>query len=92
MDGGGGEYRGEIPARHVFELLDRATVTITPERSLVAPFGLFGGSPGHAAEYVLNPGTSGERKLFSKTPPMVLEAGTTISITSAGGGGFGTPV
>lgn len=87
--GGEGQFRGGIPARHAFELLADATVTITGERSLVPAFGLFGGRPGKAAEYILNPGRRDERRLFSKTPPMLLKAGAAISITSAGGGGFG---
>jgi N-methylhydantoinase B len=88
---GAGRHRGGLPARHVFELLGPATLTITAERSLVGPFGLFGGEPGHPAEYILNPGTPQERLLFSKTEPMRLPAGTVVSITPAGGGGFGPP-
>ncbi|MGE0853139.1 MAG: hydantoinase B/oxoprolinase family protein [Hyphomicrobiaceae bacterium] len=89
--GGRGRHRGGIPGRHVFELLSKATVTITAERSVVPAFGLDGGGPGRVAEFVLNPGRPDEKRLFSKTPPMNLAAGTVVSITPAGGGGFGSP-
>ena len=87
--GGPGKFRGGIPGRHAFELLADATVTITGERSMIPAFGLSGGGPGKTAEYILNPGGLDERRLFSKTPPMRLKAGTIVSVTSAGGGGFG---
>jgi N-methylhydantoinase B len=87
--GGTGRHRGGLPAHHVFELLAKATVTITAERCLVGPFGLFGGESGRPAEYTLNPGTPQEKRLFSKTEPMLLPAGTIVSVAPAGGGGFG---
>jgi N-methylhydantoinase B len=87
--GGAGRFRGGIAGRHVFELLSKATVTKTAEPALIPAFGLKGGKPGRTAEFLLNPGRDDERRLFSKTPPMVLDAGTIVSITPAGGGGFG---
>lgn len=87
--GGDGRFRGGSPGRHVFQLLHEAVVTITAERGEHGPFGLEDGEAGSRGAYLLDPGTDQERRLFSKTEPMLLPAGSVLSITPAGGGGFG---
>jgi N-methylhydantoinase B len=88
---GAGTCRGGVPARRVTRLDGPAQVTLIAERGRIAPFGMQGGKPGALGEYVLNPGTPQEVKLFSKTAPIQRQQGESLSICAAGGGGYGAP-
>jgi len=88
---GAGQYRGGAPARRTTRLDGDAQVTLIAERGRVAPYGLEGGKEGAYGEFLMNKGTVNEEKLFSKTPPMERKAGETLSVCSAGGGGYGEP-
>ena len=44
-----------------------AQVSLIAERGRIAPYGLQGGQPGALGEYLMNPGTPQEERLFSKT-------------------------
>lgn len=87
--GGEGKHRGGLPVRRVYRLLTQTTFSFTGEHCRTAPHGLLGGKDGKKARYLQNPGTKTEFALFSKVAPTQLEAGVTILIESAGGGGFG---
>ena len=89
--GGAGEFRGGAPLRRVTRLDGAAQMTLIAERGRIEPFGLLGGKPGALGEYVVNPGTENEERLFSKTAPLERRAGEVLSICAAGGGGFGPP-
>lgn len=90
--GGAGTYRGGNGFCRVFRVLaDQASICICADRHLTRPPGLFGGSAGTTARYVLDPGTPKERVLTSKTPYLPLDAGTLVWLQSAGGGGYGDP-
>jgi N-methylhydantoinase B len=90
--GGAGEFRGGNGFCRVFRVTtDQASITVCADRHISRPPGLFGGCPGTAARYVLNPGTEREKVLSSKTPYIPLERGTLVWLQSAGGGGLGDP-
>ncbi|MEE8290678.1 MAG: hydantoinase B/oxoprolinase family protein [Candidatus Tectomicrobia bacterium] len=88
---GAGRFRGGFPARRVVRLDGEAQVTLIAERGRIEPFGLHGGQPGALGQYLQNPGTPQEERLFSKTAPMQRQQGEVLSICAAGGGGFGSP-
>ena len=88
--GGAGEFRGGAPVRRVTRLNGDAQVTLIAERGRIAPFGLLGGNPGELGEYLMNPGSNHEERLFSKTAPLPRQQGDVLSICAAGGGGFGS--
>ena len=88
---GAGTFRGGFPARRVVRLDGEAQVTLIAERGRIEPFGLHGGKPGALGQYLQNPGTPQEERLFSKTAPMPRQQGEVLSICAAGGGGFGSP-
>ncbi|MDH3738755.1 MAG: hydantoinase B/oxoprolinase family protein [Alphaproteobacteria bacterium] len=60
------------------------------ERHVFRPFGLQGGMPGTPARVILNIGTEGEVDL-GKISMVEPEAGDTVTLMSAGGGGYGDP-
>ena len=90
--GGAGRFRGGNGFVRAFRVeSDRAQVCLCADRHATPPPGLFGGKPGATARYLLNPGSSRERVLPSKTPYIDLEPGTVVHLQSAGGGGYGDP-
>ena len=56
------------------------------------PYGLNGGENGSYTETIINPGTSGERKLPSKITGVSLKSGDIVSFRTSGGGGWGNPL
>jgi N-methylhydantoinase B len=88
---GAGTFRGGVPVRRMTRLDGDAQVTLIAERGRIAPFGMQGGQAGALGEYLLNPSTSQEERLFSKTAPLQRQRGEILSICAAGGGGYGDP-
>jgi N-methylhydantoinase B len=88
---GAGQQRGGVPLRRIMRLEADAQVSLIAERGRMAPYGLQGGQPGALGEYLMNPGTPQEERLFSKTAPLQRRHGELLSICAAGGGGFGEP-
>jgi N-methylhydantoinase B len=88
---GAGQRRGGVPLRRIMRLEADAQVSLIAERGRIAPYGLQGGQPGGLGEYLMNPGTPQEERLFSKTAPLQRRRGELLSICAAGGGGFGDP-
>ncbi|MFM9888107.1 MAG: hydantoinase B/oxoprolinase family protein [Burkholderiales bacterium] len=90
--GGAGKFRGGNGFCRVFRVLaDQASICLCADRDKTQPPGIFGGKSGTTARYFLDPGTSKERRLPSKTPYIALEPGTLVWLQSAGGGGYGEP-
>ena len=90
--GGAGRFRGGNGFVRAFRVEShRAQICLCADRHETQPPGLFGGSPGATARYVLDPGSDRERILPSKTPYIDLAAGTLVHLQSAGGGGYGEP-
>jgi N-methylhydantoinase B len=89
---GPGRHRGGMGLRRTIEVLGHeARFLATLERSRVSPWGLAGGGPGGRGELMLNPGGPAERPLPGKLWDQALRPGERVRITTAGGGGFGTP-
>jgi N-methylhydantoinase B len=90
--GGPGRFRGGLPMRKAFRFLADSVLTMVAERTRFPAHGLRGGGAGAPAQFVMNPGTPGETRLFSKTPPIPIKAGTVLWLQPGGGGGFGDPL
>lgn len=89
--GGAGQYRGGLALRRDVRLLaDQVSFARYADRHRFAPQGLFGGHPGSAGSFVLNPGTAAERTMKSKGLD-TLAAGDLLSIRLPGAGGYGDP-
>jgi N-methylhydantoinase B len=89
--GGAGRQRGGLGLRRAIRVLEGpAQLTTVTERTVVPPYGLFGGEPGRCLRVVLNPGTPQERVLRGKTN-CTIQAGDVVQIETAGGGGYGPP-
>lgn len=88
--GGAGRYRGGDGIRRDIELLCDGQITILADRRVHRPYGLQGGEPGAPGENVLILPDGREQVLPGKASVSVA-AGTTISVRTPGGGGFGRP-
>ncbi|MEM8662769.1 MAG: hydantoinase B/oxoprolinase family protein [Pseudomonadota bacterium] len=91
--GGPGRWRGGTGV--VFTMrIDRAGSAVLArglERHVFRPFGIAGGCPGAPARVVLNIGTAREVDL-GKISMVEPEPGDTVTLMSAGGGGYGDPL
>ncbi len=90
--GGPGRFRGGVPMRKAFRMLADGVLTIVAERTRFPAHGLREGGPGALAQFTMDPGTPGETRLFSKTAPTPIPAGTVVWMQPGGGGGFGNPL
>ncbi len=87
--GGRGRYRGGDGVRRDVEILCPGQITILSDRRVTRPYGLHGGEPGAVGANVLIARDGSERQLSGKDSVRV-EQGTTISVRTPGGGGWGT--
>jgi N-methylhydantoinase B len=87
--GGPGRYRGALGLRRdIRMLIDDVSWARYGDRQRFAPFGVFGGKDGARGQFVLNPGTAGERVMKSKGLDL-LRAGDVVSLRLPGAGGYG---
>jgi N-methylhydantoinase B len=87
---GAGRRRGGAGVRREVEFYDHeATLSLLADRTRTPPRGLFGGLPGAPARYALDP-ESRDETLPSKVTTD-LDPGTTVSVQTPGGGGYGDP-
>jgi N-methylhydantoinase B len=87
---GPGQWRGGLGVRRDYLFLDHdPTFTVLADRVKQAPWGLFGGSPGATARYILNPDQ--EARALPSKGTVQLKAGDVVSYRTAGGGGYGPP-
>ena len=90
--GGNGEYRGGMGAVRDYRILaDGVTASLSSERQHVPAAGLAGAKAGAPGEFVLNPGTPGERKLPSAAAEIPLPRDSVLRVATPGGGGYGNP-
>jgi len=90
--GGGGTHRGGNGViRDYRSLQDGVQISLSAERQHVPAPGLGGADSGALGEFVLNPGTPGERRLRSAEADISLPKDAVISVRTPGGGGFGKP-
>jgi N-methylhydantoinase B len=88
--GGDGKHRGGLAMRREYELLQPAMVVFRGDRATQPSRGVAGGGPGRPSRFVVNPGRPDERGM-PITTRVELDAGTTMLIEAAGGGGYGDP-
>jgi N-methylhydantoinase B len=88
--GGAGRYRGGLGIDRTFEFLEDLQVTTSLERSECLPWGLFGGGPGGAPVATLRY-PDGRTEQFHKATAKPVPAGSRLTISTGGGGGYGWP-
>ncbi len=89
--GGPGRHRGGLGIRRDLTIRDHdATVSLLGERRRTPPYGIAGGESGSTGEdYLIS---DGNLEAVSPKSTHVLSAGTTVSIRTPGGGGYGDPL
>ena len=92
--GGPGKFRGGLGVAQEVRLLSRGSVLSAMERSLCAPWGLYGGGEALANRFtVVRKDGSIEKMRTGKTPGIVpLDAGDGFIVEVGGGGGFWNPL
>jgi N-methylhydantoinase B len=83
--GGAGRYRGGLGLERSIRLEADATVSLLTERRRHAPAGLEGGGSGATGENLVDGEPVGAKTTIEAT------AGTTVTIRTPGGGGYGDP-
>lgn len=91
--GGPGRYRGGCGVIFTVRVLEDETEILGRglERFVFRPWGMEGGAAGAPARVILNIGTSDEKDL-GKIDLVRANAGDTITVMTAGGGGYGDPL
>lgn len=90
--GGPGKYRGGLSIRKDIEALKPVLFSAHSDRHRISPWGLNGGLGGGRGRFLFNPNTPEERVIASKVSDVLVGKGDVISIQTAGGGGFGSPL
>ncbi len=90
--GGPGKYRGGLSIRKDIKALKSLIFSAHSDRHRLSPWGLNGGLPGSCGKFLLNPDTQKEKVIPSKISDIILKKGYIISIHTAGGGGYGSPL
>ena len=88
---GAGEYRGGLGVRRDISVRDHeARFSVLADRQLSQPYGLFGGEPG-APGRVVRQAPDGTTERLPGKSTHTLAPGTTVSLRTPGGGGYGDP-
>ncbi len=93
--GGAGTHRGGLGLRREVEVLaDNALLSISSDKNVIPPFGIFGGRPGKPNRFIVRRGV--EILMPSETPGKAagfpLLRGDVLVMETSGGGGFGDPL
>jgi N-methylhydantoinase B len=86
--GGAGEFAGGLGLRRTIIVNADSVLTVHLDRTRHKPWGVMGGSPARGSRITISD-ADGERQLAGKSTSRV-GAGTTITMETAGGGGWGT--
>jgi N-methylhydantoinase B len=86
--GGPGRFRGAPGIDRSFEILDDVYVTVSLERSTCQAWGVFGGGDGGSPVATARFPDGGTER-FNKATMKLLPRGTSLTISTAGGGGYG---
>ena len=91
--GGPGKNRGGLGIVQSYEIrIDDPKLSHTSQKTKVPPQGAMGGSPGKSGSWFVNKSTPGERELKNALGDLdYLMRGDIVTITTAGGGGYGNP-
>ncbi|MGB7300338.1 MAG: hydantoinase B/oxoprolinase family protein [Burkholderiaceae bacterium] len=88
--GGNGEFRGGLGLRRSFEVRsERANFTANLDRFSFPPYGLDGGESGAPGKLWVTFADRSRQDLPSKVNKLALATGDTITLQTAGGGGYG---
>ncbi len=88
---GAGKFRGGLGLRRDWQFPQHpATVTIFSGHRKKGPWGLFGGQPGRASSYTLNP--DGDARDLPSKVTLDLAPDDVVSYQTPGGGGYGDPM
>ena len=91
--GGAGAHRGGLGiARQISATRDGVVFSVRSDGHVIGSPGVFGGSDGQTARLVRNHGRPEEEILGSKVSRIVLKAGDSMRLETAGGGGWGAPL
>lgn len=90
--GGPGKFRGGLAIRKDFLALEPMLFSSHSDRHKLPPWGLKGGIPGRKGRFILNPGKPNEKTLASKISNFLIKKGEVLSVQTAGGGGYGSPL
>ena len=88
--GGDGKHRGGLALRREYEMLQPGLVIFRGDRAVRPPKGVAGGTHGRPSRFIVNPGKPNEKEM-PITTSVKLEAGDTLVMEAAGGGGYGDP-
>jgi N-methylhydantoinase B/oxoprolinase/acetone carboxylase alpha subunit len=89
--GGAGEFRGGMGLAIDVELLTDGTLSVVSERGKIPAFGLFGGDPGRAQDWLVS--SAGKAiSLGCKIGSYPLKQGDIVQVRAGGGGGYGDPL
>lgn len=90
--GGIGKYRGGLGVKYKIKLYDESPELIMfGDGKVNSPYGLYDGGPGSSNKPILNEDTHEEKELPSKGFVRA-KKGSTYTIYSSGGGGWGNPL
>lgn len=91
--GGPGKHRGGNGVEYTIEFMGvNPDVSVFGDGAVIPAFGINGGWPGSLNEGYLNKGRPNEKKLASNEGWNRAKSGETVSVLSAGGGGWGDPL
>jgi N-methylhydantoinase B len=90
--GGPGKYRGGLSIRKDIQVLKPVLFSAHSDRHRIPPWGLHGGLFGGCGRFQLNPNSSEKVDITSKVSDILVRKGDVVSIQTAGGGGFGSPL
>jgi N-methylhydantoinase B len=88
--GGAGKYRGGCGIRKDVKVMaDGAMLTLLGDRHVVAPYGVFGGSPGAVGQSIVI--SNGATRSYGSKEVVMLSDGDVVSLRTSGAGGYGNP-
>ncbi|MFQ5976807.1 MAG: hydantoinase B/oxoprolinase family protein [Candidatus Heimdallarchaeota archaeon] len=90
--GGPGKFRGGLAIRRDIQALIPVLFSSHSDRHLIPPWGLMGGLSGACGRFLRNPNRPSEKPIRSKISEVFIGKGDIISVQTAGGGGFGSPL
>lgn len=92
--GGAGEHRGGLGIELSYQIrTDNPQLGHTSQKTKIPPQGAAGGMPGKSGQWLINPGTPGQRQLeYGIGDLEYLSHGDIVTQTTAGGGGYGNPL
>ncbi len=90
---GAGKHRGGFGLRRDIQVLGDCVLSTCIDRSLIPPFGLFGGADGAPnLIFLARNGSDDWEPISPRLSNLPLKAGDTVRIETAIGGGFGDPL